>query len=194
MALAASERYMSEAAATSPSHAAVILYDEAIAALKSAVVAIACGDVDARCNAVQSVTETVTTLYLNLDVKRSGEIADSLANLYGYVLGRLMRVNMYNDAGIAEELIDLLEPLRNSWANLEDVISARPAAKGKPVNGKAGNGKAGNGKVANGKAANGKAANGKAGNGKALPIASGAAKPAKSRPKRNPQNPPISPK
>ena len=173
MALATSERYMSEAAATSPSHAAVVLYDEAISALKTSITAISGDDTSARCSAIGSATEAITTLYLNLDVKRSGEIADSLANLYGYVLGRLMRVNLYNDSGIAEELIELLEPLRDSWADLDGFISQTGQEMTRKVNGKANgsvkvNGKANGSAKVNGSAkANGSAkVNGKQARGK----------------------------
>lgn len=131
MALAASERYMDEVAATSPSRAAVVLYDEAIAALKAAIASIGGDNVEGRSAAIGTATEAVTTLYLNLDVKRSGEIADNLANLYGYVLGRLMRINLYSDPGIAEELIGLLEPLRDSWVDLDGVMATANSSIGK---------------------------------------------------------------
>ncbi len=130
MALAASERYMDEVAATSPNRAAVVLYNEAIAALKAAIASIGGDNVEGRSAAVGSATEAVTTLYLNLDVKRSGEIADNLANLYGHVLGRLMRINLYNDPGIAEELIGLHEPLRDSWVDLDGMMATANSPNG----------------------------------------------------------------
>ncbi len=131
MALAASDRYMDEVAATSPNRAAVVLYDEAIAALNAAIASIGGDNVEGRSAAIGAATEAVTTLYLNLDVKRSGEIADNLANLYGHVLGRLMRINLYNDPGIAEELIGLLEPLRDSWVDLDGVMATANSSNGK---------------------------------------------------------------
>lgn len=101
-----------------------MLYDGAIAAMHDAIAAIAADDIEARCRAVQIGTEIVTTLYLNLDVKREGEIADGLARVYSHVLGLFLRVNLYDDPKIAARVIDLLEPLRENWANLDAVIAA----------------------------------------------------------------------
>ena len=71
-------------------------------------------------------------MYLNIEVKRETEIADGLARVFSHVLGLLLRVNLYNDAKIAARVIDLLDPLRESWANLDTVIAAceRPFVPG----------------------------------------------------------------
>jgi len=123
MALAATYRYMDDTALVCPSRATVLLYDNALAALRAAIEAIEIDDVEARCTAVRTATEVVTTLYLNIDVQRDGEIADGLSKLYSHVVGLLLRVNLYNDAKIAERAIDLLEPLRGSWANVETLVA-----------------------------------------------------------------------
>ena len=47
-----------------------------------------------------------------------------LARVFSHVLGLLLRVNLYNDPKIAARVIDLLDPLRESWANLDSVIAA----------------------------------------------------------------------
>lgn len=116
MALAASQRYVSDIVAAGPDRETVLLYDEAIAALRAAIKAIAEDDIEARCTAVRGTTEAITTLYLNLDVRRCGEFIDSLADLYGRILAHLIAINFYNDDAIAQTVIELLEPLRDSWA------------------------------------------------------------------------------
>jgi flagellar protein FliS len=115
---------MSEIAAAGPDRETVMLYDEAIAALGEAIAAIAADDIEARCTAICAATEAITTLYLNLDIRRCGETADDLADLYGHVLGRLIGVNLYNDPEIAREVIELLEPLRHSWTAPNGMITA----------------------------------------------------------------------
>lgn len=116
MAIAATQRFTVDAAEASAYQANLAFYGVAIAALDDAIAAIEADDIRARCMAVRAATEAVTTLYLNLDVKRGGELVDDLADLYGYILGRLLRVNLYNDPRIAAQVIDLLEPLRDGTA------------------------------------------------------------------------------
>jgi flagellar biosynthetic protein FliS len=124
MALAATHFYMDDPALTCPSRETTMLNESAIAAMRDAIKAIAADNTEARCRAVQKATEIVTTLYLHIDVKREGEIADGLSKVYSHILGLFLRVNLYNDPRIAVRAIDLLEPLRESWADLDAVISA----------------------------------------------------------------------
>ena len=124
MAFAATHTYMDDPASACPNRATTLLYDGAIAAMHTAVEAISADDVEGRCRAVQEATETVTTLYLNLDIKREGEMAEGLAKIYGHILGLLLRVNLYNDANIALRAIELLEPLRESWSELDSLVAS----------------------------------------------------------------------
>jgi flagellar secretion chaperone FliS len=124
MAFAATHTYMDDPASACPNRATMTLYDGAIAAMHGAVEAIAADDIEARCRSVQEATEIVTTLYLNVDIKREGEMAEGLAKIYGHILGLLMRVNLFNDAKIALRSIDLLEPLRESWVELDTLVAS----------------------------------------------------------------------
>ena len=115
---------MSEFAAAGPDRETVMLYDGAIAALGEAIAAIAADDIEARCTAIGAATEAITMLHLNLNIRRCGETADDLAGLYSHILGHLIGVNLYNDPGIAREVIELLEPLRHSWRAPNGMITA----------------------------------------------------------------------
>ena len=108
--------------AASPSQLVVMLYDEAIGALETAVAAIAAGDIEARCNAVTAATEIVGYLYMHLDLEQGGEVAQNLGTMYAHLIGRMTRVNLYNDAETAREAVRLLQPLRNSWHRLDRII------------------------------------------------------------------------
>ncbi len=55
---------------------------------------------------------------MTLDLEKGGEIASNLEALYGYMLLRLPDVDVKNDVRVAEEVIELLEPLRGSWSEL----------------------------------------------------------------------------
>lgn len=109
--------------AASPCRMVVMAYDEAIGALRTAVMAVHAGDIECRCNSVTAAMEIIGHLWLSLDPALGGKVAESLGTLYAHMINRLPMVNMYNDAEIAEEVIGLLEPLRDSWVELDARIA-----------------------------------------------------------------------
>lgn len=109
--------------AASPSRMVVMLYDEALGALRTSVMAIAAGDIECRCNCVTAVLEIVGHLYLCLDEKQGGEVAGNLGAIYGHIISRMPLVNLYNDIEVAEEAIGLLEMLRDAWIELDTRIA-----------------------------------------------------------------------
>ena len=109
---------------SSPSRLVVMLYDETLSSLESAVEAIARGDIEARCHATNRAIEILSHLYLTLDTQQGGEIADCLSNIYRFVLSRMARVNAANDAAPAREAIRLLAPVRASWQQLDERMVA----------------------------------------------------------------------
>lgn len=109
--------------AATPSRMVVMLYDEAIGALRTSVMAIASGDIECRCNCVTAALEIVGHLYLCLDEVQGGAVAHNLGTIYGHIISRLPLVNLYNDGEAAEEAIELLEMLRDSWVELDARIA-----------------------------------------------------------------------
>ncbi len=124
MALAASQRYMTDFAALRPDRDSIMLYDAAIAALEAVIEAIDGDDIMGRCRGVYAATEAVTSLYLHLDIRRFGEFADDLADLYGHILSCLVGINFYNDPKIARDAIELLHPLRDRRSIADGMVSA----------------------------------------------------------------------
>lgn len=114
---------LEELMAATPTRMVAMLYDEAIGALRTAVMAISAGDIECRCNSVTAAMEIIGHLWMSLDTQHGGEVAENLGTLYGHMINRLPMVNLYNDAEIAEEVIGLLEPLRDSWAELDARIA-----------------------------------------------------------------------
>jgi flagellar protein FliS len=100
-----------------PARRIVMLYDEAIAAIRIAGMAAASGDIEGRCNAVTAAMEIVGFLYVTLDPEQ-GEVAANLGSIYAHVMAQLPRVNVYNDIETAERMVAMLEPLRDSWNEL----------------------------------------------------------------------------
>lgn len=109
--------------AATPSRMVVMLYDEAIGALRTSIMAIAADDIECRCNSVTAVLEIVGHLYLCLDETQGGEVARNLGRIYGHIISRVPLVNLYNDTEIAEEAMELLEMLRDSWIELDSRIA-----------------------------------------------------------------------
>lgn len=105
-----------------PCQLIVMLYDEAIAALRAATDAIHDGDIEARCNATSRVTEIVSHLYLSLDMEQGGEIAENLGQIYNLIIFQMPQVNLNNDDALVAQMIDLLLPLRESWVDLDERI------------------------------------------------------------------------
>ena len=105
-----------------PSHLIVILYDEAINSLLASMDAISRGDIEARFNATTRTADVISELYISLDMELGGEIAETLASLYSHIITQLPQINFTNDVMIAEQLINLLRPIRDSWSELDDRI------------------------------------------------------------------------
>ncbi len=95
-----------------------MLYDKAVLCLKAAVQAIHKDETETRWKNSHRAQEIINHLFMTLDLEKGGEIASNLEALYAYMLRRLLDVDVKNDARAAEEVIELLEPLRASWKEL----------------------------------------------------------------------------
>jgi flagellar protein FliS len=124
MPLTATDAFRSEVTRARPTRVVVMLYEEAIAALTAAIEAMAQNDIEARCNHVNVVTEIVGTLHMSLDMEQGGEIADRLGRLYRYILAQLIRINIHSDAEGAAKIIDLLQPLRDAWEEVDQRLAS----------------------------------------------------------------------
>ena len=102
----------------------VTFYDQIVASLEEAIEAIEAGEIERRYNAVKVATGLISELHLALDEEFGGDIARNLGQIYTYVLTRLPRVNTHNDPAPAENGLRLLKPLRDSWAELDQMIEA----------------------------------------------------------------------
>jgi len=115
-----SETYRDELLQANPSRMLVMCYDETLEALDTALVAIEQGAVEARFNAVAVASELLSTLFLCLDMKNGGEIANNLGRIYEFILKSLPRINFDNDPDPAKQAIELLLPLREAWSELDN--------------------------------------------------------------------------
>ena len=104
--------------AADPVALVAMLYDKAVLSLKAAVQAIHKDEIEVRWKNSHRAREIINHLCMTLDLEKGGEIASNLEALYAYMLQRLLDVDVKNDARAAEDVIELLEPLRASWSEL----------------------------------------------------------------------------
>ena len=104
--------------AADPVTLVAMLYDKAVLSLKAAVQAIHKDEIEVRWKNSHRAREIINHLFMTLDLEKGGEIASNLEALYAYMLQRLLDVDLKNNARAAEEVIELLEPLRASWSEL----------------------------------------------------------------------------
>lgn len=123
-------------AGLSPARRVAMLYDKAIASLREAILAIDAGDIQRRWSANSLAGQIIETLWATLDLERGGEIAANLDRLYSFMLRHLSDVDMKNDPKPAQDVINLLEPLRQSWHELakQSEAETRAAPRGQAPN------------------------------------------------------------
>lgn len=102
----------------SPQKLVFMLYDRAIFNLKEVIKAIEAGNIEARHSKNKKAFDIIAHMWQTLDMERGGEVSKNLEQLYSYILRRLPDVDFKNDPEAAREVIGLLTPLRDSWAEL----------------------------------------------------------------------------
>lgn len=111
-------------AAEFPSRLLVMLYDNALENLEVIIGAIEAEDIETRYTASVQVAEILYELCIALDLKNGGTIAANLASLYKHGIQQMTDINFSNDPSLAVSLMKVLEPLRASWAELDERIQA----------------------------------------------------------------------
>lgn len=102
----------------SPAKLVFMLYDKAILSLREAIAAIEKGEIEARWKANRRAIEILENVWSMLDTDKGGEIAQSLDKLLMTALMRLPDVDIQNDPKAAEDVIRILEPLRDAWREI----------------------------------------------------------------------------
>jgi len=113
-----------------PVELVVMLYDGAIESVRRAVLLLQAGDVPGKAREITRATNIVSELRSVLDVQRGGEVAANLAALYDYLRGQLLQANLKNSAEKLEEVAELLNSLRSSWAELADTQRGKGGSAG----------------------------------------------------------------
>jgi len=95
-----------------------MLYEGAIRFLKEAIKEIAKENITAKVRLLEKVEKIIEYLLSCLDMEKGREIASNLQGLYSYMLVRLTEANLYNDVEKLEEIVKLLDTVREGWASI----------------------------------------------------------------------------
>ncbi len=104
-----------------------ILYEYALTQVKLARIALAEGNIAARCQAISKTLAAVGELEVSLDSRAGGAISENLAKLYQYMRKRLFEATLKQDAAPLAEVESLMRTLDDGWTAMQHATSA-PAA------------------------------------------------------------------
>jgi flagellar protein FliS len=105
-----------------------LLYQACIQAVRDARYHLERGEIGARSQAISKACEILMELNTVLDRNRGGEIAGRLAQLYDYILGRLLEANMQQSDPPLAEVLALLATLGEAWQGVcPPAVVAAPA-------------------------------------------------------------------
>jgi len=118
----------------SPHKLIVMLYDGALAAIKSAASHMAAGNIAEKGAAISKALDIINNgLRASLDKKAGGEIASNLDSLYVYMTERLLTANLQNKLPLLDEVQTLLADLRDAWTQIGEKPAAPAAMSHYPV-------------------------------------------------------------
>jgi flagellar protein FliS len=118
----------------SPHKLIVLLYDGALAAIKSAASHMAAGNIAEKGAAISKALDIINNgLRASLDKKAGGEIASNLDSLYVYMTERLLTANLQNKLPLLDEVQTLLADLRDAWTQIGEKPAAPSAMSHYPV-------------------------------------------------------------
>jgi flagellar protein FliS len=92
-----------------------ILYEQALAQVRSARAALAAGDIIARSHAISKALAAVGELEASLNHDAGGSISQNLARLYRYIRKRLTDANVKREQAALAEVETLIRTLDEGW-------------------------------------------------------------------------------
>lgn len=126
MALNAADIYRQQAIQTNnPSKILLMVFDGAISALKRAKVLLDENNIPETHNQILKAQDLVGELIVALDFQY--EISHYLAGLYQYIIDRLVDANVKKDHSIIDEVLELLNEMRDMWQETSKLAAAQAA-------------------------------------------------------------------
>lgn len=92
-----------------------MLMDGALEKIQLAKTFMVRREVARKCEAIDWSLNILGGLQGSLDMERGGDVANNLANLYDYMMRRLVEANATNDPALLDEVNRLLGEIREAW-------------------------------------------------------------------------------
>ncbi len=105
-----------------------LMYQAAIAEVRSARANLQAGDIRGRSKAITKACTIVTELTVSLDRKSGGQYAERLADLYGYMMRKLTEANFQQHEEPLAEVLGLLSTLLEGWEGMQRQLQNTPVA------------------------------------------------------------------
>lgn len=113
----------------SPHALILMLFDGCISALKQARYAFTAGASEDKAHHIGVASSILNEgLRASLNVEKGGDIALNLRNLYDYALLRILQANLKSDADALDEVVSLMEPVREAWASIGSQVGSAKAS------------------------------------------------------------------
>jgi flagellar protein FliS len=118
----------SSVVAADPHKLIAMLFQGALLAIASAKNAMLRKDIPAKGAAISKAVLIIGEgLQASLDKNVGGELAQSLDQLYGYMMSRLVLANLHNDPAILDEIARLLGEIKDAWDAIRQTATSAPA-------------------------------------------------------------------
>ncbi|MBI5426969.1 MAG: flagellar export chaperone FliS [Nitrospinae bacterium] len=108
----------------------LMMYDGAIQFAGMAAKALEAEDLPKKGKYIQKTHDIINELSCSLDVKKGGDVAVKLENLYQFILNQLVLANIKSDRKALDSTIRILTLLREAW---ETIINKTTTPAGSPA-------------------------------------------------------------
>jgi len=106
----------------------IVLYDILARDLHAAIEAMEAGNIELRTAKVKHGLLALQQLEGTLNLEEGAELATNLSRFYSMLRSRMMKAQIEQDAGILQELVQLLFNVREAWVELSGRLDGIPAA------------------------------------------------------------------
>lgn len=109
-----------DVASADPHRLTLMLMQGAIDKLAYAKGSISRNDLKGRSDNVSKSIAIFINLRDTLDLSVGGDFAENMFSLYNYMIDRLTEINIDNGIAIIDEIIALMTPIKDAWANIPE--------------------------------------------------------------------------
>lgn len=109
---------------SSPGDLLIALYDGLFRFLRAAATGLRDGNRIAASHAISRAHAILSELYASLDRRYAPELCANLESLYGFCIDRLVAANLRNDASAVEDIVRVLDPVREAFREAVAQVNA----------------------------------------------------------------------